>query len=224
MSWGFVLCIFVLKYLRVGPLSDRVEQDKGLTMISLSLSLHPSILSIPLLLLCPIFPSVILILFPSWPDPCISSFTPPHPIYPSSSLHSPPLPSPPFLLLSLFSLIHPRLSPSCLMRKGGRAELIGLEHKVQSRAEQNGAWCLAARRWRIKTAVPYRRGHWRWIFRVVFVHRISASVLRAARGSHAETAVVGQSWSLPRRNFLTSVECLTWRERMRCTAQSFELF
>lgn len=30
--------------------------------------------------------------------------------------------------------------------------------------------------------------------------------------------------AFPRRNFLTGIECLTWRERMRCGAQSFELF
>lgn len=34
----------------------------------------------------------------------------------------------------------------------------------------------------------------------------------------------GQSWSLPRCNFLTGIECITRRERMRCSALSFELF
>lgn len=54
-----------------------------------------------------------------------------------SSPHFPPLPSPEFLPLSLFSLAHLRLGPSCLMRKGGRVELIRLEQKVQSGAEQS---------------------------------------------------------------------------------------
>lgn len=102
----------------------------------LFLSLPPS--SAPLCYPLLSFISVTLSLFPSRPRPCISSHrTTPRHILISSPPHFPPLPSPEFLLLSLFSLAHLRLGPSCLMRKGGRVELIRLEQKVQSGAEQS---------------------------------------------------------------------------------------
>lgn len=167
----------------------------------------PSIFSIPPLELYATFSSLSSIVYFLADLMHVSPPSPHPPIYPSFSLHSPPPPSLP-----------------CLMRKGGRKELIRLERKVQSGAEQSRAWCLAARRQRIKNSSALQTRSLAVDFQGGFVHRISASVLRAARGSHAETAVVGQSWSLPRHNFLTGLECLTWRERMRCTAQRSELF
>lgn len=108
---------------------------EALRSLFLFLLLPPS--SAPLCYPLLSFLSVTLSLFPSRPRPCISSHppTPRHILI--SSPHFPPFPSPEFLPLSLFSLAHLRLGPSCLMRKGGCVELIRLEQKVQSGAEQS---------------------------------------------------------------------------------------
>lgn len=165
-----------------------------------------------------------------------SSCSPPTHQLPGFLFPPPALPSPEFLPLWPFSPCT-SLPASAHLVSWGRersAELIRLEQKVQSRPERS----LVSSRQAVwnqkkgekkeerkkKMSVPLGRGRWRWISRVGFVHRISASVLRAAKGSHAETAAVGQSRSLPRRNSLTGIECRTWRERMRCSARSFQWF
>lgn len=138
MSWGFVLCIFVLKYLRVGPLSGRVEQDKDHSTPSLCLSLtaslhplHPSVTPVSHLSI-----SVILSLFPSWPDPCISSFTP-HPT--PYILHLPSTPHLSHLLHFSSSLYSPLYIPALvrLVSWGREGAQSWLDWSIKFRAEQS---------------------------------------------------------------------------------------
>lgn len=58
------------------------------------------------------------------------------------------------------------------------------------------------------------------------VHRISGSVLGAARGSHVETAVVRSKLEPPQTQFSDGhrMSNMERGERMRCAAQSPELF